>query len=246
MTKSWLNYINLSDNYERKARFLPALLTIFLLLPLTYSIGVPILGWVTTLLGSTSLASVIAVGFSHLASAFGNRFQEHLWPRWPHDAPTNLWLHPDNCVRSAQQKKQWHKAIKNITQLDIQSYKATGNSTELEALINDAVAQLRNRLWQSEFADRLKIHNCDYGFARNLTGMRPIWISFALISAAICWFEYFFSGADLLWPIISSVVAIIAIILAFLVLPDYVRIKAHHYAETFLSAVLQLDKSIHA
>jgi len=132
-------------------------------------------------------------------------------------------------------------AIKRHTNLDIEAAQAGGNRAEVEAVINDAVAQLRNRLWQSDHTERLRIHNTDYGFARNLTGLRPVWLSFSVISAAVCWITYFLSMTQLFWPIVATIVTALAFVLAFAVLPDYVRRKAHHYAETFLAAVIDLD-----
>jgi len=245
MTKPWLTYLNLSDDYERKARFLPAVLSLLPLLPLTPALEIPISAWLTALLGGTGIAAVLSVGLSHLASAFGNRLQRRLWPRWPHDAPTNKWLYPDDTARSTQQKMMWYAAIKRITNLDIQVATAS-DCGELEAVVNDAVTQLRNRLWQSKHAERLRIHNCDYGFARNLTGLRPIWLFLSLASGTVCWIAYFCASAQLIWPIIATTVGALAFVLAFAVLSDYVRRKADHYAETFFSSVLDLDRVTNA
>lgn len=244
MIRTWLSYLNLSDDYERKARFVPAVLSLLVLLPLTPAVGLPVSAWLTALLGGTGIAAVLAVGLSHLASAFGNRLQQHLWPRWPHDAPTNRWLSPDDKARSNQQKKTWYAAIERLTDLDIEA--AARDRGELEAVINDAVAQLRNRLWRSEHGERLKIHNGEYGFARNLTGLRPVWLALSLASMAVCWIAYFCASTQLVWPVTATGVTALAFVLAFAVLPDYVRRKAHHYAETFLAAVLDLDRAMNA
>ena len=83
MGKAWLSYTNLSDHYERKTRFLPAVLSVLPLLPMSAALGGPFLEWVELLLGGGGLGAVVAVGLSHTASAMGNRLQEKLWPRWP-------------------------------------------------------------------------------------------------------------------------------------------------------------------
>jgi hypothetical protein len=246
MTKTWLSYVNLSDSYERKARFLPAVLSLLPLLTLAPALGIPISTWLTNLLGGTGVAVVLSVGLSHLASALGNRLQRRLWPRWPHDAPTNKWLNPDDTARSTQQKKIWYAAIKRLTNLDIEAAAAANDRAELQAVVNDAVTQLRNRLWESKYAERLKIHNCDYGFARNLAGLRPIWLFLSLVSGAVCWIAYSCAMAELVWPIIATTVGALAFVLAFVVLPDYVRRKADHYAETFFASVLNLDRVTNA
>jgi len=243
MIRTWLNFLNLSDDYERRARFLPASLSLLPLLPLGILFGLPVFAWFNALLAGTGIAAVLAVGLSHLASAFGNRFQEHLWPHWPHDAPTNQWLNPKNTLRSTQQKKIWYTAIKRLTNLDVEAaVTGSGVSIEYEAVINDAVAQLRNCLWQSEYAERLRIHNREYGFARNLTGSRPVWLSFSVFSSVVICCDYYFTGGQIFWPVISIIATVIVFFLAYAVLPEYVRKKAHYYAETFLATVLELDR----
>ncbi len=44
--KYWLSYANLSDTYERKARFAPALLSVVILIPAALAFGGPLWDWV--------------------------------------------------------------------------------------------------------------------------------------------------------------------------------------------------------
>jgi len=242
MNKSWLNYFNLSDHYERKARFLPAVLSILPLFPVATTFGVPLLAWGKLLVVGAGLWAIVAVALSHVASAFGNRLQDKLWPDWPHDAPTNRWLHPDEKSISVQQKQIWYQAIKNLVQIDIHKAVDAKEPDELKATINDAVKTLRSRIWKTPEAERAQIHNIDYGFARNLTGLRPVWITFALSSCVGCWYAYIWDNGAILWAIISTVIAAGAVLLAAL-LPAYVHRKAHYYAESFLGAVVALSAS---
>ncbi len=242
MSKSGLNYFNLSDHYERKARFLPGVLSIFPLMPLAAAFGVPLLEWVTLLVAGVGIGAAVAVAVSHIASAFGNRLQDKLWPDWPHDAPTNRWLHPDEKTISVQQKKHWSKVIERLVQIDIEKAVASGNPDEIKATINDAVKGLRSRIWETPVAKRAQLHNIDYGFVRNLAGLQPIWITFSLISLAGCWCAFFFLNGALLWAIASSVVAVGSLVLATL-LPAYIQKKAHYYAESFFAAVVALSES---
>jgi len=237
-----LSYFNLSSHYERKARLLPGILSIMVLLPLAAAVSVPLVGWITVVLTGLGLGAVAAVGISHLSSAAGNRIQRMLWPKWPHDSPTNRWLHPADATRSTQQKKNLYAAIKRLTNLDIEAVDSD-KPGELEAVINDAVSTLRYRLIGSEHASRMDNHNADYGFARNFTGLRPFWFSFAVASTVGCWVAYgWFTGA-LLWAIIATALAIALLPVGLVMLPEYVRVRAHHYAESFLSATLELDRA---
>lgn len=242
-SKPWLSYLNISSHYERKARFLPGILSVMVLLPLAAAVGVPLVGWLTVVLTGVGLGAVAAVGISHLASAAGNRFQEKLWPRWPHDAPTNQWLHPEDTSRSTQQKKNLYAAIRRLTNLDIEAI-PPNQPAELEAVINDAVSMLRYRLRGSKHADRMDDHNADYGFARNFAGLRPFWISLAAASAAGCWVAYRWFDGALMWAVVATGLAVALFAVAFLMLPGYVRVRSRHYAESFLSATLELDRAI--
>lgn len=242
MNKSWLNYVNLSDNYERKARFLPAVLSVLPLLPVAITFGAPLFEWVKLLIAGAGLGAVVAVAFSHVASAFGNRLQDKLWPDWPHDAPTNRWLHPDEKSVSVQQKQRWYQSIKSLVQIDIKKAVDAGEPDELKATINDAVKGLRGCIWKTPEAERAQLHNVDYGFARNLAGLQPVWASFAFINLAGCWYANIWHNGAILWAIVSSVVAVWALVLAAL-LPAYVRKKAHYYAESFFAAVVTLSDS---
>jgi len=241
MNKRWLSYVNMSDHYERKARFLPAVLTVLPLLPLSAAFGGPLLEWLKLLGAGAGLAAVVAVAVSHVASACGNRFQDKIYPDWPHDAPTNRWLHPDDTSVSGQQKQRWYGVIKEILKLDIEQEIQAGNTTEIKAVINDVVKELRSRLWKAPEAERVRLHNVDYGFVRNLAGLKPVWQTFALTSLVGCWVAYvWFSGA-LLWGLVSTGIALGSLALA-VILPGYVRRKAHYYAESFFAAVVAIGE----
>lgn len=242
--KTWLDYFNLSDHYERKARFLPGLISVLFLVPVSAAFGAPLSGWIDTLALGIGAAAAVAVGLSHLASAAGNRFQERLWPRWPYDSPTNQWLLPNDRSRSEQQKTLWYAAIHRLTGLDVFTSTSLPED-EIERVIDDAVSALRYRLRNSEHADRLRLHNTDYGFARNFTGLRLFWVIASVLSCAGCFASYFWASGSVDWCVISSILMIFSFPLAFVILPNYVRRKARHYAESFYGAVVELDRAEH-
>ena len=243
-TKSILTYVSLSDEYERKARFIPGMLTVVMVLPAAIALGVPLKHWIAALLTGVGLSAILAVGISHVASALGNRFQQLLWPRWPFDSPTSQRLLPKEPSHSQQQKKQWYSAIKRLTSLDIAA--AIADESGLQAIINDALSQIRTRLWKSPLADRLRMHNAEYGFARNFAGLRALWLPATTIVAVACWGAFFCCHADLSSTMAATFVAVLGYPLAFVILPDYVRQKAEHYADSFFDAILSLDRSLSA
>jgi hypothetical protein len=240
---SVLSYLNLSSHYERKARLLPGLLCAMTLIPVGAAFGTPFGDWIGLATTGLGLWAVCGVGLSHLSSAAGNRLQEKLWPRWPYDAPTNRWLHPDDRTGSSQQKRLMNEAIKRLTNLDIEGAVEQGPE-ELEAVLNDCVTRLRYQLRNSPHGDRLDSHNADYGFARNFAGLRPLWLTFLVLSAAGCWIGYARFGCAPIWCAVSTVLAMVAIPLS-LGLYRYVRVRARHYSESFFSAVTELDRAEH-
>lgn len=242
MNKGWLNYLNLSDQYERKARFIPAALSVLPLWTVAFAIGVPILGILKLLVSYAVFSTLLVVFASHLASAFGNRLQSKMWPDWPHDSPTNRWLHPDDNSRSAQQKNRWYQVIKNLVGLDIAQAAETGSNHEIKAVINDAVSELRGRLWKSPVGERVGLHNSDYGFARNLTGLRCFWITFAIASLVGCWVSYVWQNGSLLLVFISTLITVGTVTLGC-ILPRYTRQKADRYAESFFAAIVDMNNS---
>jgi hypothetical protein len=141
-----------------------------------------------------------------------------------------------------QQKKNLYAAVRRLTNLDIEAVGAD-RPEELEAVINDAVAVLRYRLIGSEHAARMDRHNADYGFARNFTGLRPFWLSFAVASAVGCWVAYGWFRAGLLWALVATALAVGLSVVGMAMLPEYVKVRAGHYAESFLSTVLELDRA---
>jgi len=241
-----LSYLNLSDAYERKARFSPAVLAICTFLPAAMALSLPLLGWVAAIATGVGVAAVVSVGLSHLASAMGNRFQSRVFPRWPFDSPTNLRLSPLDAGCSKEQKQRWYDSIKSITGLSIQDC-PVDDRDELDRLINDAVTAVRTMLWKHPKADRLHTHNADYGFARNFAGLAPIWLSVSTVSTLICWGSLFVSMNNLGWAIASTTLSVGLFMLYKFVMTDYVKAKANDYADSFFNAlkILEAERSEH-
>lgn len=183
------------------------------------------------------MGAVLSVLVAYIASACGNRMQDSLWPDWPHDSPTNRWLHPEDKTTSMQQKQLWWEAVRDRFGLDIRTAQGSGSRDELNAVINDAVRMLRLGIRDSELKARVHRSNIDYAFARNLAGLRLVWGVAALLSLVGCWTLYLMRMDVIFWPLLSTAVAASTLGLAR-ILPKYVRKKADHYAESLLDVLL--------
>lgn len=239
--KSLLEHLHLGDNYERKARLAPALLSVVFLLPAAMAYGIPLSGWLNALLAGSGFCIAIAIGLSYLASAMGNRMQTKIWPNWPHDSPTNSWLRPDNGDCSKQQKELWWEAVKQITSLDLQELDSS--DPELRLRINDAVRQVRAQLRSSPSYPLVQRDNEDYGFVRNFTGLRPVWFGFSCLSFLATWIAVFLIEAEIVWAVVASILLIACLFLAFCVMIPFTKQRANQYAQSFFSALVSLADS---
>ena len=242
---SILGLPKLTDRYELKARLAPALISYLVAVPCVtalFSLGIP--NWGLDLLAGGGVTVVVAIGLSYGSSMAGRKYEERLWPRWPYDAPTNAWLHPEDSNKSLEQKRLWYEAVKRLTGLDIGQVAVGGDNQNLERVINDAVVALRPQfrtLRQTEVGSLLAIHNEDYGFARNLAGLS--WVRFiaSIISAIVSWGGYFVLGTEPIWGIIAILVLFLNLWLFFSI-PTYVRQRADRYAESFFGVLMALDR----
>lgn len=231
--KHWLSLMALSTEYDRVARLVPALASFLPLLPMTFALGGALDAWFAVLSGTTGVFALGAVVLANFASAMGNRLQADLWPDWPFDAPTNIRLMPDNPDTSPQQRARWYLQVLEATGLDLQVEADRGDKAAIRATVNDAVERLRNRFRRGQSRPRHDQESMRYGSARNLTGLRPVWLSVAVLSCAGCWAAYLWNNAALLWPIVSTVIPVPLFWLAFCVLPAFVRTRARYYCEVF-------------
>lgn len=230
---NWLTVMALSSEYDRVARLTPALVSLLPLLPLTFALGGGLAGWQSALGGTVGVFALGAWALANLASAMGNRLQARLWPDWPFDAPTHLRLMPDNPNTSPQQRQLWYSQVKKLTGLDLDAEVRRGGGAAIRATINDAVERLRNRFRRGESRARHDQESMRYGGARNLAGMRPVWLSLSVVGCAGSWAAYVWANGGLFWPIVATALPLPLLLLAYTILPSYVRTRAQYYCEVF-------------
>ena len=217
-----------------------------MLIPVAIMLGIQLTGWlaVTAAGGGLAMTAATAGLLSHLASAAGNHIQRKLYPRWPHDSPTNRRLHPRDKSCSQQQKQRWYEAIQRLTGIDIASVAA--DPEEAERTINDALTVLRTKVFHgNKLAERLDRYNADYGFVRNFAGLRPAWLLTSFASCAGCWIVYAVRRDSLALPMIASAL-FIACVLAATIIVGYVRHAANHYGDSFFGTLDACDEEFQA
>ena len=140
---------------------------------------------------------------------------------------------PGNPDVSPQQRDMWYKQVNRVTGIDLRMEADRGDPEIIRATVNNAVVNLRNQFRCNPECARHDQESIRYGSARNLTGMRPVWLFLPLTSCAASWAAYIWGSSVLLWPIAASVVPVPLFLIAFSVLPSYVRTRARYYSEIF-------------
>ena len=231
--------VNLTDRYERKARLLPALIVA---LPLAIAAGaaggagMATADWYSAVGYGALTGGVVGIGLSHFARIPGTRLEARLSKKWG-GLPTRRWLRPTDTTCSEAQKSRWRGAIRTLTGLVLPASVGTKAGPDIDKLIDDAVRQLRHRLRDDPAARMVRTHNEDYGFARNLAGLRWVWLAFALAGAAVSGFAFSASHGHPVALAASGVIVLIASASAF-TLPGYVGHCADRYAEALLAAAV--------
>ena len=237
VVKKLLQWVNLMDRYERKARLLPGLIVASPLGVAAYCLTQDQAGWYKALGAGVALEVVLAVGVSYLVRAAGKRLEEKLKKKW-NGFPTTRWLRPTDTSHSEQQKSRWRGAIRQLTKLSIPASLGQKSEAEVDKLVNDAVTQVRHELRNKEECRMVMIHNEDYGFARNLMALRWLWLATAAIGLGACAVGAIgLEQRPLLGMALEAVQVLVALLAAFM-MPGYVQQCADRYAESLLAAAV--------
>jgi hypothetical protein len=240
--KALLQALSLSDRYERKARLLPGIIAASPAALTAAALSAGSLTWYEALGIGVGAEALLAFVLGYLARARGKAAEVRLLAKWG-GFPTTRWLRPTDDSRSDQQKSKWRGAIKRLTGLTIPASESPERTpAEVDKVIKDATETIRYQLRERPEAAMLKIHNEDYGQARNLHGLRWLWVATAALSFALCvvllilgerpWLAVGLSGGSLL---ISLLVCCVSEV--------HVRGCADRYGESFFAALIIYDEA---
>lgn len=238
----FLQFVSLSDRYERKSRLLPGLLLAAVPALTAGAVIHEFAAWYLAASSSLGVEFLAAFVLGHLARARGRRMEDGLWKAWG-GPPTTRWLRPWDDTCSDQQKSKWRAAIRRLTGLTLPAAVPEGSDQAAVDRVNtDAVRQLRYVLRGKPEASILATHNEEYGFARNLCAVRWHWVVICLT----CLIAVSATFAFELRPYIGLAIAGTCSITAFFVaieLPDYVRRCADRYAESLFATAIIVSQS---
>lgn len=233
------------DLYALRARVAPATLAAAPAL----SLGVTAL---PLLPGAQKLWALVAVGVTTYAALVarraGNRVQPMLWDAWG-GVPTTVRLRFLTAGSTLEVSRR-HANVERVLggglvlpDAQTEALDPAAADAEYEAAMKRLIARLRN---QPEHR-LLNIENKNFGYARNLLGLRPLGRCCALATllltlgstAALSWRSGWEAALPLALPLVVSVVALM---LWRLVDPDFVRPAAEAYADRVVDALETLSR----
>lgn len=236
----FLQFFALSDRYERKTRLLPGLLLATGPALTAGALLQELSAWHTAVGAAVGVEFLAAIVLGHYARSRGRSVEESTWASWG-GPPTTRWLRPNDTTCSGQQKEKWREAIKKQTGMTVPASVPEGsNDATVDQEIAEATRQLRYVLRNKPNATILQSHNEDYGFARNLYGVRFLWVVLAVLCVAGCGFAFALG----MKPFAAIAIAFTVLVVSSLVaseLPNYMRRCADRYAESLFAAAMLPD-----
>jgi len=229
------------DLYTLRARLKPAL---FVALPFTLSIlawfPAGIIGWGT--LWGLLVWCGVTFFLSQIGRDFGKQKETDLFRRWGGKPTTKMIRHRDAANKTLVDR--YHNKLQSLLK-DIKIPSVDDEKSDPSAadeIYDGCVSYLREKTRNKKKFPLVFEENCNYGFRRNLWGMKSFGITISIISICVIFFlvltNYIFKDISIP-PIVFIYLLIDCLILfiwIFLINTDWVKIAADAYAERLLSS----------
>ncbi|MDF2606281.1 MAG: hypothetical protein K0S34_471 [Bacillales bacterium] len=172
------------NTYERKARYLPAVVSVS-----------PVIIWLylwfpeIRSLEGTFISLIIGLGISIplsiLARTLGKKQQDKLLIKWG-ALPATLILRNNDVTLNKETKNRYYHKLRILTNIDIPTQEQEmGNPIEAQQKFDSCIDFLRQKTRDKIKYSLVFNENVSYGQARNLLGLKPIGILICVIIIAI-------------------------------------------------------------
>lgn len=226
------------DSYTLLARIAPI---VILFLPVAAAVAVWIPGGLSIIGLLTSTAVTIALAFlaSQLGRDAGYLLQTKLWESWGGAPTTQVLRHrgPTN----PHLLRRYHEKLSTLCGKPFPSMRQERNTPEnADRIYEAAVALLRERTRDCETFPLVFKENVNYGFRRNLYGLKGTGIVLSLTSTTITCVHATLHHDPASW-ILMGILAFFVAFWLIRVNSDWVKIPAFAYARALLEACDRLD-----
>ena len=234
--------------YERRARLVPGVLAIVPLIVLFAVLGlrqIPAISYVLGILAAAGVGPVLIVG---AVRNFGRAVEQRLWESWG-GPPTTAWLRLDTPTDDKDQRAAWRKAVEVVSGLTLLSLRAERrDKAKADNAIRRAIKSVRDKTRDKEKFELLFFENRNYGYERNIYGIRWAARGISLLSALtltsyMVWVAPLVHRPQVSAGNIFGVTACLLCFVGWLVLPSKKRVKAaaERYANELLHAAVTLQ-----
>jgi hypothetical protein len=225
--------LDIFDEYDRKARILPAVIVLSPGL-CTFLIFLPEIRRSSIFLLASGVVSVALVYLAaHVVRFLGASVEQSLWKSWGGAPSTRLVRWRDETL-GQRTKAQLHADLESRFGVGLNSEGVEAKDPiGADAVIADAFRHVREYLRLHDAEGLWQKHNVEYGFARNLLGGRWLFSMVALSGAGACYISATLTHGERSTEglMLNIFMLLIWLPFAWLVLPLMVKHAAERYAE---------------
>lgn len=230
---------HLFDGYSRKARLTPALIGAFPVILVCVALTPALVNWKKLWLLVVASGTIILV--DQLVRDRGRAIQSDLWASWG-GPPTTLALRHDGAKNQTLLARRHQKISTLLDQAMPSKRQETRNPAKADEAYEVAVKYLISQTRDTSHFRLIFLENCNYGFRRNMFGMRAIGLSISLAVCVACTAGVVASYCGLLvWKPGFALAAGASLGLALfwwrIVNAEWVRSAANDYAERLFDAL---------
>ena len=232
-----IDLAKITDPYERKARLYPALICLF---PLMVGMSITFPKVYSTLSGLVALAAAIGgVQFlSHLARDRGKKLEPNLFKSWGGTPSVSILRHSNELI-SPPAKRKYHSVLETKSKIAAPSVDDENCNPEKADEIYSAWSDfLRGKTRDTKKFPLVFKENINYGFRRNLLGIRWHCICSALIALVVIFIP---SLESLILSENQIAIGLFLVayvfIFIFVVNRDWVRTVANAYSRNLIEAI---------
>lgn len=225
------------DSYTFKARLLPVTLTIlpitiiiFLIFPETYA-------KLSIMIGTFSLFGLTWL-FSQLGRDFGKKKEYILFNQWG-GAPTTLMLRHRDSKFTKISLLRYHKKLATLINIEMPAPETElSDPVVADEIYKSCIDYLKERTREHKLFPLVFAENINYGFRRNLWGIKPLAITVGIVCLIIVLFFLWLGSITVSVLSLSSIfiLLLLQIIWISCIRPDWIKIAAFAYAERLISS----------
>jgi hypothetical protein len=220
------------DEYDMRARLFPALLISFPVLAFVYGVIPSARGFWGGVSGSILEAAVL-FALMRIGRDRGARVQDRLYHQWGAKPTTIMLRHRDDLL-DIHTKERYKQTLARLSGLAFPSEaEERANPGEADELYDSAIRALleqrRGKIYRMVFNE-----NCNYGFVRNLVGLKPIGLGIVLLTLAVDSVLYMRAPADPKGLLVSALVSLLTGLILILMTESSVRRTGDAYALALL------------